>query len=412
MNDVLERLVAGAVADPGGPGCVVGLVRPGEPLVTARRGLANLEHRVPITDDTVFHVASVSKQFTAYAVAALAQDGKLGMDDPVAAHLPWFPFPDITLDHLVRHTSGLRDQWEMVEAAGRRMEDVITTADVVRMVAAQRTLNFSPGDRYAYCNTGYTLLGLVVEAVSGQPLREFCAERVFEPLRMTRTRFVDDHQEVVEDRADSYATRPAGGYRRIALSYATAGATSLNTTVGDLARWAAHTMTPPMRALRETGAGYGLGVHVDTTGVWHAGADAGFRSHFLVLPDAGVAGIVLANHAGVDTERLCAAAVGIPEPAPKPAPTASVGTADRVAPAAYPGIFYCDEADAHVRLVDHDGALCLARPTLAATPLRPVGPETFEVDVAGDERVTLVLGADHLLYSTDGARNLRFDRIR
>jgi hypothetical protein len=136
----------------------------------------------------------------------------------------------------------------------------------------------------------------------------------------------------------------------------------------------------------------------------------------LVRPDGplltGIAGIVLANHAGIDTERLCAAVVGLPEPAPTPAPTPSLDRTEPITPAAYPGIFYCAEAEAHVRLVDHDGALCLARPTLAATPLRRVGPQTFRVDVPGEEQVTVVLGTDHLVYSTDGARNLRFDRIR
>jgi CubicO group peptidase (beta-lactamase class C family) len=386
-----EELVRDAVPDPDGPGCAVGLVRAGEPLVTACRGLANLEHRVPITERTVFHVASVSKQFTAYAVALLAAEGKLALDDPVATHLDWFPFPDITVDQLVRHTSGLRDQWELIEATGRRMEDVITTGDIVRLVAAQRGLNFPPGTQQRYCNTGYTLLGLLVAAVSGLSLREFCARRIFEPLGMASTRFVDDCHEVVPDRADSYD----GGYRRVVLSYSTAGATSLNTTVADLARWATH--EPAMKALGERPVrDYGLGVWVDATlgTLRHSGADAGFRSHLVVLPERGLAAVALANHPSIDPERLCDMLIGDLFPRP--------------------GLFHSDEIDTHVRLVHDGGELTLVWPTREA-PLRRQHDGTYVADLPDSAEcphatVRFSPGHDEFRYSTPGAEGILFHR--
>lgn len=389
-----EELVLRAVPDADGPGCAVGFVRAGQPLVTACRGLANLEHGVPITERTVFHVASVSKQFTAYAVALLAADGLLRLDDPVAKHLDWFGFPEITVDQLIRHTSGLRDQWELIEAAGRRIEDVITTEDVVRLVAAQRGLNFPPGTAQRYSNTGYTLLGLIVAAVTGMSLREFCASRIFEPLGMASTRFVDDCHEVVPDRADSYDGE-AGRYRRVVLSYSTAGATSLNTTVADLARWAVH--SPAMQALASHPVrDYGLGVWVDPGlgTVRHAGADAGFRSHLVVLPERGVAAIALANHASIDPERLCDMLIGDLFP--------------------QPGLFYSDEIDTHVRLVHDDGVLSLVWPTRTA-PLRRHHDGSYIASLPSFmeyPQATIRFSPDHkeFRYSTPGAEGILFHR--
>ncbi len=311
----LEDLAIGVV-DPDGPGAVVGVLAGGELRSVAARGLANIEHQAPITRDTVFHVASLSKQFTAYAVAQLGEENRLGLDDPVAAHLDWFPFGDITLRHLVHHVSGLRDQWALTVLSGRRMEDVITTEDIVALVARQRELNFPPGSQYSYSNTGYTLLGSVVEAVSGKRLREFCAERIFGPLGMTSTAFLDDHHEVTPRRADSYYRRADGSYGRLALSYSNAGATSLNTTVDDLARWARHTMTPDARSLLErcctltdgTELRYAFGViagaYRGRHSLAHSGADAGYRAQLLVLPDDGAAAIVLSNSADLPAGRL------------------------------------------------------------------------------------------------------------
>jgi CubicO group peptidase (beta-lactamase class C family) len=323
-EEFLQGLLADpeiGVADPDGPGAVVGLVAGGELRAVAARGLANIEHAVPIRRATIFHVASVSKQFTAYAVAMLAAEGALALDDPVVAHLGWFPFGDITVRQLIHHVSGLRDQWALTILSGRRIEDVITTEDVLTLVAGQRELNFPPGSQYSYSNTGYTLLGSIVEAVTGARLREFCAERIFGPLGMEHTTFLDDHHEVISRRADSYYRRAGGGYGRIALSYSIAGATSLNTTVDDLVRWSRHVMTPPVRALLQerytltdgTELDYATGVtageHRGLRSLSHAGSDAGYRSFLLVLPEERSAAIVLANLADLNVRRLAHAAI-------------------------------------------------------------------------------------------------------
>src|SRR6266851_6512726 len=158
------------------PGCAVAAMRDGKILYQRGYGMADLDHNVPITADTVFHVASMSKQFTAAAIVMLAQERKLSLDDEVRKYVPELPDfgAPVTLRQLIYHTSGLRDQWELLGLAGWRYSlDLITNADVLSVVARQRDLNFAPGSEFIYSNTGYTLLSEIVQRVSGQSFRRF-----------------------------------------------------------------------------------------------------------------------------------------------------------------------------------------------------------------------------------------------
>jgi CubicO group peptidase (beta-lactamase class C family) len=303
----------------GSPGAAVVVVRGGEVVLARGYGEANLEYGVAITPATPFHVASVSKQFTAYAVGLLAEEGALSLDDDVRLRLPWVPDfgHTITLRHLIHHTSGLRDQWELLATAGWRLDDVITTAQILDLVRHQEALNFPPGTEYLYSNTGYTLLAEVVEAVTGQTLAEFTERRIFGPLEMEMTHFHDDHRHVVHGRAYSYAPAGGAGWRHAPLNYATVGATSLFTTAHDLARWEANLREPVVgsatlvremegRGVLTTGdtIAYAravmIGEHRGTRTVSHGGADAGYRSHYLRLPEKDLAVIVLSNVASMD----------------------------------------------------------------------------------------------------------------
>ncbi len=314
-----DRLLADPDAgftDPAGPGAIIAAVADGELHAVACRGMAVLEHQIPITRDTVFHVASISKQFTAYAIALLAADEQLNLDDPVREYLDAFPFREVTIRHLIHHVSGLRDYMLLTVLSGRRMEDVITTHDILTLVSRQRALNFPPGSQYSYTNTGYVLLAAIIEMITGKRLHEFCAERIFRPLRMDSTTFLDDHHDIVARQATSYYQHPDGAYRRIALSYSNAGATSLNSTIDDLARWAVHVMTPQAQTLLQrrttltdgTQPDYAFGViigdHRGARLLSHSGSDAGYRAQLLVLPDTRAAAIVLSNFAGSATLQL------------------------------------------------------------------------------------------------------------
>jgi CubicO group peptidase (beta-lactamase class C family) len=176
---------------PSTPGASVAVIEQGRVVFEKGYGIANLEYDVPIKPDTVFHVASVSKQFTAMAVVLLELDGKLSLDDDIHKYLPELPDygSRITIRNLLQHTSGLRDQWQTLGLAGWRLDDVITQGQIQRLLFRQKELNFPPGTRYLYSNSGFTLLAQVVARVSGKPFPQFCAERIFGPLGMRHTQF-------------------------------------------------------------------------------------------------------------------------------------------------------------------------------------------------------------------------------
>ena len=305
------------------PGLALAVVQDGRVVFEKGWGLASLDYGVPITPSTVFHVASVSKQFTAFAIALLAQQGKLSVDDELRKYLPEihdFGEP-ITLRHLLYHTSGLRDQWDLLVLAGWRMDDVITQDDILTMLRRQRELNFAPGDEELYCNSGYTLLAEVVSRVSGKPFVKFTRDEVFRPLGMTNTHFHLDHEEVVRNMAYSYSPRSGGTYRKNVLSYANVGATSLFTTVQDLARWIANFEDAKVggpevrRQMQEKGKlnsgkeiDYGFGLAIGelrkTRTISHGGADAGYRSYLLWLPDHHLGVALLSNLGTMDVGRI------------------------------------------------------------------------------------------------------------
>jgi CubicO group peptidase (beta-lactamase class C family) len=288
-----------------GPGCAVGVARNGQVVHTRGYGMANLETRTPISPSSIFHVASVSKQFTAMAILLLEKDGKLSLDDDIRKYLPEIPDygTKITIRHLLTHTSGLRDQWDLlIMARGRFEENRVTEADVMDIVPRQKAPNFSPGSEYLYSNTGYTLAAVIVKRVSGKSLRDFANDRIFVPLGMADTHFHDDYTMVVPGRTWAYAPRgPGAGFRNSIPNYDTYGATSLFTTVGDLLKWQANfdsmkvgdaklfaAMTTRGRLVNGDSIAYGLGVGIETyrgaAFVEHGGSDAGYRSHLIKFP--------------------------------------------------------------------------------------------------------------------------------
>lgn len=307
----------------GSPGASVAVAHGGDVVFEKGYGFAQLEYDIPITPSTIFHVASVSKQFTAFAVAMLADQGKLSLDDDIREYLQYVPDfgHTITPRHLIHHTSGLRDQWNLLALAGWRLDDVITKQQVLRLVERQQELNFEPGTEYLYCNTGYTLLADIVDQVTGQPFPEWMAENVFQPLEMNGTHFHNDHEFIVPNRAYSYAEGGRRGLRKAVLSYANVGATSLFTTAEDLTKWMDNLETgkiggPEVRDRMHTRGilndgdtlGYAFGLSLGTyrglQTVGHGGADAGFRSNVMRFPEAGYSIAVLSNLGSFNAGRM------------------------------------------------------------------------------------------------------------
>ena len=305
------------------PGCALGVVLDGE-LVHARGyGMSNLEHDIPITSKSIFHVASISKQFTAFCIALLDEEGLLSLDDDVRTYLPELPDygPRITVRNFVHHTSGVRDMWNLLRLSGWRADDLINVDDLLDIVPRQKGLNFQPGSEHLYSNSGYALLSVIVERVSGKSLRDFADERIFKPLGMTRTHFHNDHMMVVKGRTQAYVPGDEGEFRISIPVFDVDGTTSLFTTVEDLQRWEENFRTktvgsPEIHRLILTpgelnhGAplAYAFGLtHRKYRGldiVEHSGADAGYRAHFLRVPADSAAVFVLCNLSTMMPRRL------------------------------------------------------------------------------------------------------------
>lgn len=296
------------------PGCAVGADVKGQPVVRAAYGMADLEHDVPITLDTIFEVGSVSKQFTAAAVLLLARDGKLSLDDKVRKYIPEMPdvAADITIRQMLNHTAGLRDWGGLAAIEGwPRTSRVHTHAHVLDFVSRQRMLNFAPGTRWSYSNTGYNLAAILVGRVSGMSFADFTKARIFQPLGMNNTSWRDDHTRVVKRRAIAYSEQKSV-FSTLMPFENVHGNGGLLTTVGDLMKWNANFVTPVVgdaqfvsdmeRRTRFTDGReheYALGLYVDTyrgrREVDHSGGTAGYVAHLSRYPDHGVSVAVMCN---------------------------------------------------------------------------------------------------------------------
>lgn len=228
------------------PGAAVVVLQDGEIVHGNTFGMADLEGDLPLTSKTPISICSIGKQFTAFAIALLADRGQLGLDDDIREHLPWLPDfgHRITIRHLIHHTSGLReihDLWELSEAT----RNPLRRGDFRRFVQRQRELNFPPGEQYLYCNTGYILLGEIIEAVTGLPFIEWMRANVLDPLGMHDTHFYRDVDALPDEFAWSYYIGPGGGFRRYEMRPAWyVGAGNVFTSAEDMGRWLLHLEDP------------------------------------------------------------------------------------------------------------------------------------------------------------------------
>ena len=388
----------------GSPGVQVTVMRGEEILHNKGYGLSNLEYDIPVDTETIFHVASVSKQFTAFAVVLLAQDGKLSLDADIREYLPKFPDVGhtITARHLIHHTSGVRDHWSLVMEADWRMDDVITDEDLLKLLYKQRELNFAPGDMHLYSNAGYELLAEIVRSVSGKSLKEFCEERIFGPLGMTHTHFHDDHRHIVPNRAYCYGRIKEGEYEKLVLSYANAGATSLFTTGEDLMKWQRNFVTGKVggeEAIntmmgrsslsdgREISYAFGIGhsTYRDKEVIAHSGGDAGFRSYLMRLPELDLSIAVLSNLAQSNAPALgrSVADVFIGEKEAKDAEDAETdNTIDDGEK--YEGQFLNLDTNSTCKLSEKDGVLRIVMSNSSPIDLVPLGNHEFAFPGSAD----------------------------
>ena len=304
---------------PGSPGAVVAVAQGGEIALCKGYGLASLEHEVPIAPHTRFRIASVSKQFTVTAALMLAAEGKLDLAAPPHRYLRDLrPLP-VTIDQMMRNSSGLPDFLELLRLGGHGLDKPARAEDFLAAAARNGHLNFAPGSRFLYSNTNFLLLGLIVEKLARKPLGAFLAERVFEPLGMTATRLEPDIDAVIPHLATGYLGDARTGFRRAAHAYPQGGEGGLTSTVEDLLIWSRHydrpvlgkTLPAQLTAAKPLAGGhanfYRRGVQVGAVRgletVGHGGLWPGFRTEFLRVPAADLSVIVIANLASLDPWR-------------------------------------------------------------------------------------------------------------
>ncbi|MGD0756157.1 MAG: serine hydrolase [Bacteroidales bacterium] len=407
----IDQLFAGW-NNPQTPGASVAVAKDGKIIFKKGYGSADLEYNIPNTPSTVFHIASLSKQFTAFSILLLEGEGKLSINDDIRKYIP--EVPDfgkvITLNQLMHHTSGLRDQWDLLAMAGWRLDDIITKDQILRLVSRQKDLNFNPGDEFLYCNTGFTLLAEVVARVSGQTFAEFTRTHIFEPLKMTSTLFYDDFEKIVKNRAYSYHV-DSTGLKKSILSYSTVGATSLFTTVEDLSLWAMNFENPvvgkdviskmDMKGILNKGdtigyaMGQGIGVYKGLKFIAHDGADAGYRTSLWRFPDQKFSVNVLSNFASFNPSAMATRIVDIylkdKEVTESPKKEAEVKTVSKATSdnsikidhdtlLSYCGKYELEPGELATISLENEN-LSVEAPGLEKTPITPVSSTTFDVSV-------------------------------
>ena len=425
------------------PGVAVAVVKEGEVVYKRGFGMANLEYDIPITPGSIFHIASISKQFTAMSILLLAQQGKLSLDDDVRKYIPEVPdFGEtITIRHLAHHTSGLRDQWELLSLAGWRAQDLKKQEDVLDLVKRQKELNFRPGEEYLYCNTGFTLLAIIVHRVSGKSLREFADENIFKPLGMKNTHFHNDMGEIVKNRTSAYVPDDEAGFKISIPNFETYGATSLFTTVEDLALWEQnffHKRVGGEQAYKQMltkgvlNSGeeidYALGISHGTyrglKTLGHTGSDAGYRANFTMFPEQRLSIIILANVSNANPRQLTYQAADIlleeeftEEKKPTPErterreePKPPELTTDQLSE--YTGTYYSEELDVNCTIVLRDTSLMVERRKFEPEELSPTESDTFSI--SGRTKIHFTRSKQNKIngftLSTGRIRNLHFVR--
>jgi CubicO group peptidase (beta-lactamase class C family) len=296
------------------PGFGLAVSRNGTPLYEHGYGMANLELGVPITSASVFPTASISKQFTAMSILLLVEQGKLSLDDEVKKLIPEWAYTEqqITIRHLLNHTSGLRDAFTLIGIAAPREDGISVNDTIAAALARQRGLNFAPGTNFEYNNGAYNLLGTIVKRVRGQSLRDFAQSNIFQPLGMAQTHFHDDPAMLVPHRVTGYS-RGKSGFKLARAEAGIVGNAGLYSTARDLLRWEQNfadarvgrrpLLAEMQKPLVATGWGeesfYGFGLisekYRGLRMVGHGGGDEGISTYVARFPDQGLAIVVLGN---------------------------------------------------------------------------------------------------------------------
>lgn len=296
------------------PGVALAIIEKGKTIYSGQKGLSNMEYGIPITDSTTFHIASVSKQFTAFIAVLLEREGKLSLDDDVTKYLPELkdlPYK-IKLRQLANHTHGLPNLYEIAQLRGIEPADKMTHKEVVEMLLHIKQTNYKPGEKFEYNNTGFVLLAEIIERVCGNPFQEVLNDKIFIPLQMANSLAVNTPSLIIKNKAYSYRLNN-GKPENYAFNLMANGSSGISTTIKDLTKWVINMQYPSVKdsaildeMIRPTmlnsgdSIPYGLGLESKTYKglklVFHGGGDAGYRSYILNVPKYNFSVVILGNN--------------------------------------------------------------------------------------------------------------------
>lgn len=404
----LDSLASSFVRVGNAPGIAVAVVRGRDTLLFRGYGTANLESGTPVTVTSVFRIGSVTKQFTSSAVMQLVEQGKLALTDTIGQWLPNLPvaWRGVTITQLLNHTSGIPSYTEAGDSWMKRWGEEMTGADVVA-ITADKSFDFASGTSWKYNNTGYVVLGMLLEARMGHGWGEEFARRFFTPLGMARTRYCEVRPLII-GRAAGYSRNEKDEWlnsRYLAMSQP-AAAGALCSTIGDLLTWnralhggtvvtpASYTaMTTPTGSAVPRGYGFGLGVDsVDGHRVIsHSGGIPGFLTANMWVPEAQLSVSVLTNgdykNPDLLAKQLVRTALGIPLEVPPKGITLAAAVL-----ASYIGEFDVTIDGPHVfKIYVQDGALYGMMDVQTPEALIPLGNDTFGVTFNKDARLTFTM---------------------
>jgi CubicO group peptidase (beta-lactamase class C family) len=361
------------------PGCALAVIDKGQIVYQRGYGMADIAKGEKITPQSAFYIASVSKQFTAACMLLLAERGAIALDDDVRRYFPELPDygAKIAIRHCIHHTSGLRDNLDLWYAAGRSFVQPFDNVQCLELMLKQRGVNFAPGEKHLYCNTGYKLLAELVPRVCGLSLRQFAEREIFAPLGMKHTLF-DDNNEKIKRRVISYRESD-GRYVPQEKAFTIVGSGGIVTTVGDLFLWDQNFYDGTVGGagfvaqmyergqlndgmLLDYASGLSHGGLKGLKTIGHGGAMLGFRTHLLRFSSEYFSVVVLGNYSGFDAYKSACQ-------------VADIYLKERYPLAQYAGLYRCGELDRNYRIYQIEGELVVY-----------LGGEKLVLDSAGFDR--------------------------
>jgi CubicO group peptidase (beta-lactamase class C family) len=439
------------------PGAALGIFQDGRIVYARGYGAANLEYNIPISPQTVFRVGSVSKQFTAMCIALLAEQGKLSVNDDLRQLLPEMHafIPPVTIRHLIHHTSGIRDYLVLQALAGRSGGYFYTSPEVIDLLARQRGLNFKPGDRYSYSNSGYFLLAEIIGRASDMKPRAFAKKYIFDPLGMSSTHFHDDLNEIVKNRASGYMPVTEGGFKIHMTQLDMIGDGGIYTTVEDFFKWdqnfytnklgkktraLINLVTTPARLNNGTAIDYAFGLVISKykglKTISHGGSFVGYKAHYIQFPEQKFSVVILSNLGSFEPDGIVMKIADVyladqftestekdeveEDLSPQTKPT--IKTLSTAALADFVGTYYSDELDATaiLKMKDDNLVMKLGRHESFVEAISTDGffttyvnddaysLGTLRIDFKRDEN----RGVVGFVMQADEIRNLEFKKIR